>query len=80
MRKTIRFDVFGKFMTIERRNDRWLLLSESGKGIKSPVAGVEIPSDLEEEELAQFLDDIFHEHASVETPAVIRIKGSGNQP
>ena len=79
MKKAIRFDVFGKFMIIERRDDRWLLLSESGTGINSPVPGVEIPSDLEEEELTQFLDDIFHEHASVENPTVIRIKGSGKQ-
>ena len=79
MRKTIRFDVFGKSMTVERRNNRWPLLRESGTGINSPVPGVEITSDIEEEELARFLDDIFHEHASVENPAVIQIKGSSNQ-
>ena len=74
MRKTIRFDVFGNHMMVERRDNRWLLLNESGTGINSPVPGIEIPPDLEEEELAQFLDDIFHEQASVENPAVVRIK------
>ena len=74
MNKTIRFDVFGRSMTVVRRDDRWLLLSVSGTGINSPVPGVQIPSDLEEKELEQFLDDIFHEHASVENPAVTRLK------
>ena len=75
MKKPIRFDVFGKPMAVVRRDNRWLLLSITGTGINSPVSGVEIPPDLEEKELDQFLDDIFHEQASLENPAVIRIKG-----
>ena len=74
MKKPIRFDVFGKPMAVVRRDNRWLLLSITGAGINSPVSGVEIPPELEEKELEQFLDDIFHEQASRENPAVIRIK------
>ena len=75
MKKPIRFDVFGKPMAVVRGDNRWLLLSITDTGINSPVPDVEIPPDLEENELEQFLDDIFHEQASLENPAVIRIKG-----
>jgi hypothetical protein len=67
-----RFDVFGKIMCAERTDSGWRLLVLGTDGKRSP-SDVVIPSFISEEELAQYLDDIFHEWASPERPSVRRI-------
>jgi hypothetical protein len=67
-----RFDVFGKIMCAERTDSGWRLLVLGTDGKRSP-SDVVIPSFISEDELAQYLDDIFHELASPERPSVRRI-------
>jgi hypothetical protein len=66
------FDVFGKIMCAEWTDNGWrlLILGTDGKHFASDVV---VPSFVTEDELAQFLDDIFHELASPERPCVKRI-------
>lgn len=61
--KTLVFDVFGKRMLVERRGDQWLLFELGGDGKRRP-ADVVIPGGLGEHELAVYLGDLFHEHAT----------------
>ncbi len=69
----IRFNVFGKIMSVHRINDEWQLFTESNTGIRAKVYDVIIPSELSESELESFLDDIYHEYSSEEHERVIRL-------
>lgn len=67
----IKFNVFGKQMSVIKKNDEWQLFHESNTGIRSRVYDVVIPSDLEPTELGTYLDDIYHEYSSEKHPNVI---------
>ena len=66
----IKFDVFGKLMSVLRKNDEWQLFNESDSGIRSRVYDVVIPTELKPSELATYLDDIYHEYSSEKHPDV----------
>jgi len=69
----IKFNVFGKPMSILKKENEWLLFNESDTGLRSRVYDVVIPSDMEPRELATYLDDIYHEYATDKNPKVIEI-------
>ena len=69
----IKFDVFGKRMSIQREGDEWLLFRESNTGVRARVYEVVIPADLEETELATYLADIYHETANEKYSSVVRL-------
>ncbi|WP_025820040.1 DUF7661 family protein [Shewanella marina] len=69
----IKFDVFGDLMLIDRQQGQWLLFKSSGTGLRVRIYDVVIPKHLNESELAQYLDDIFHERASAQYPQVIKL-------
>lgn len=69
----IKFDVFGKPMSVLKKEQEWLLFNESDTGIRSRVYDVVIPPDLLDSELAKYLDDIYHENASDKHPRVKRL-------
>ena len=62
--ESILFDVFGRMMRAERANERWQLFLIGPEGKKRPVPDVVVPPELTANELATFLDDLFHEYAS----------------
>jgi hypothetical protein len=68
--KRLRFDVFGTQMVIERRNEQWLLFNVSNHGLLTRITDVAIPAELTDSELITYLDDIFHEKATLENAAV----------
>jgi len=68
-----KFNVFGKEMTILRKNNEWLLFNESVTGIRTRVYDVVIPAELSPQELVTYLDDIYHEYSSQQHPNVIAI-------
>ncbi|KJY72530.1 hypothetical protein TW78_11395 [Vibrio coralliilyticus] len=70
----ILFDVFGTKMSVERRNDEWILYQESETGMRVKIYDVYIPSELAENELLTFLDDMYHEHATATQTKVLRLK------
>jgi hypothetical protein len=59
----MRFNIYGRFqLDVRRENDSWEVYRlELGKRAK--VNSFVIPSTLEAEEVATYLDDIFHELA-----------------
>ena len=59
--RDIRVDVYGRFqLDIARENERWVAYRlEPGKRIR--LTELAIPSSLEADEIAQFLDDLYHE-------------------
>jgi len=69
----IKFDVFGKRMSVQRKDNEWLLFRESNTGVRARVHEVVIPDDLEESELATYLADIYHETASEKHSTVVRL-------
>ncbi|MDQ0572333.1 hypothetical protein QFZ42_004167 [Variovorax paradoxus] len=68
------FNVFGQVMAIERAEDRWnsFLMGPDGKRRKAQLA---IPPDVPRSELAQYLYDIYHEHATPTNGDVFEIGG-----
>jgi hypothetical protein len=68
----LRFNVFGKIMLAEKLGEGWRLLVLGVDGKRS-LAGVVIPDFIQEHEVGQYLDDIFHEMATLESPNVIQL-------
>ena len=69
----IKFDVFGRKMSVQRKDGEWLLFRESNTGVRARVYEVAIPAELEETELAIWLADIYHEGVSERHPLVVRL-------
>jgi hypothetical protein len=72
MADRLAFDVFGKRMAVERAPEGWQLFRVGSDGKRSP-AEVSIPAFVAEDELLQYLDDVFHEAATRENPCVKRL-------
>jgi hypothetical protein len=72
MSEEYRFDVFGRRMAIVRSENRWVayLIGTEGKRRR---AAFEIPDFIGADELMQYLDDLFHEDASPQRPAVVKL-------
>jgi hypothetical protein len=57
----MKFDVYGRFrLEVQRENDSWIVY-RLGLGRCVKLNDLIIPKDLAAEEIATFLDDIFHE-------------------
>jgi hypothetical protein len=69
----IKFNVFGKQMSVLKKDEEWQLFNEPDIGMRSRVYDVVIPSDLESTELGTYLDDIYHEYSSEKHPNVIEL-------
>lgn len=69
----IKFNVFGKEMSVIKKEHEWQLFNESDTGIRSRVYDVVIPSDLDSNDLETYLDDIYHEYSSNKHPKVVRL-------
>ncbi|REL35709.1 hypothetical protein DXX92_10360 [Thalassotalea euphylliae] len=69
----IKFDVFGKKMSVMKKELEWQLFNDSETGIHTRVYDVVIPSDLNESELEKYLDDIYHEYSSERYSRVKRL-------
>lgn len=61
----MKFDIYGRFqLEVRRENGAWIVYrSELGK--RSMLNDVIIPPDLAAEEIATYLDDVFHEYAGI---------------
>jgi hypothetical protein len=72
MQQEYRFDVFGRRMAIARSEGAWVAYLIGAEG-KRRRAAFEIPDFVRADELAQYLDDIFHEDASPQRPCVVQL-------
>ena len=66
----LKFNVFGRIMSVLKINNEWQLFNEPDIGIRSRVYDVVIPAELSEDELLTYLDDIYHELATEKRPRV----------
>lgn len=59
----MKFNIYGRFQVdVQREDDVWVVYrSELGK--RALLHDVVVPADLTNNELATYLDDIFHEYA-----------------
>ena len=60
----MRFDIYGRFQVeVRREHGAWTAWrSELGK--RSPLHDLIIPAQLAEDDIAVYLDNVFHEYAS----------------
>ena len=63
------FDVFGRRIIVEATEGGWVAFYQDNDGKRRPADFV-IPHDLDSEEIANYLDDLFHEFATEEHPRV----------
>jgi len=59
----LRYNVFGRIVLIRRDGAAWRAFSVGADGKRAP-AGFEVPDFLGEDEIEQFLFDLFHELAA----------------
>lgn len=67
-----RFNVFGRLFDIERRNAGWSVLQVGNDGKRAP-AGFVIREFVADDELEQFLFDLFHEQAAYRQGGIARV-------
>lgn len=67
-----RFDVFGRSVLVERTASGWRAWHLGAEGKRRP-AEFQVPSNLAADELCGYLDDLSHEFATADRPAVRRI-------
>jgi hypothetical protein len=72
IRPSVKLDVFGTVMVVERHEGIWRTFAVGPDGKRSLV-NIPVPDSISEEELGQYFDDIYHEAATVHRPAVIRL-------
>jgi hypothetical protein len=62
--KTLKFDLFGRELHLLRRDDTWQAFYPGNEGKRRPARDIVIPRDIEESDLARYLDDLCHEWAT----------------
>lgn len=67
------FNVFGRLLQIEKFQNEWRAYHLSNDGKRRPSSLV-IPNFVQEDELIQYLTDIFHENASPKHPEVLKVR------
>jgi len=74
----LRFNVFGRLVAIVGSQGSWTAFSLGSEGKRAP-AGFVVPDFLAEEELCQYLGDLFHESATPSNGDVFRIQPSSDR-
>ena len=72
MSTPVKLDVFGRQMLVERHEGGWRTWLVGSDGKRSPV-NIPVPDSISEAELVQYFDDIYHEAATPQRPAVVRL-------
>ncbi len=71
--KSLKFNVFGKHVLVTEHNGGWTTYYLSTEGKRRPAIDIVVPSDIQESEIGQYLDDLCHEWATERNPVVKRI-------
>lgn len=71
--RRIKLDVFGRLMLAERTASGWQLFHVGSDGKRSLATDIVIPDFISEDELDQYLADVFHESATRKHPEVKRL-------
>ena len=67
------FNVFGRLHDVERVGEAWTVLAVGSDGKRAPADFV-IPEFVVDEELEQFLFDLFHETAAYRKGDIFRVR------
>lgn len=70
-----RFDVYCRIVVIERGHGQMWLAYWQGADGKRGKADFPVPSRLSPADLENYLEELFHEWATPERPAIIRLEG-----
>ena len=62
--KALKFDLFGREVLITRDEDGWQAFYLGNEGKRRPARDIIIPRNIEEANMAQYLDDLYHEWAT----------------
>lgn len=73
MPQKLRFNVFGRLYSVQREGPLWQAYAEGADGKRAP-AGFVVPDFLAEDEIEQYLFDLFHESATPGNGGVSRIE------
>lgn len=69
------FNVFGRHIGVKREGDRWLVFcADLAERKFSRLYEIVIPDDMIEDEIPNWLGDIFHEAATERHPDVKRVE------
>ncbi len=72
--KMMIYNVFGRHLGVERKDERWLVYRvDLTEGKSSRLYDAVIPDSLSEAEILGWLEDIFHEAANAINPEVKKI-------
>ncbi len=72
MTDSVKLDVFGQHLLVERCEGAWRTYQLGSDGKRSLV-DVVVPESVTENELAQYFEDLYHEGATPLRPAVVRL-------
>lgn len=70
----MRIDLYGCEIEVFRRESGWDVFYPGADGKRRIAKDIVIPAWIDEEELAGYLNDLFHEHATPEHPTVRVLK------
>jgi hypothetical protein len=73
MTAPLRFDVYGTLMQAERSPTGWQIFRSGADGKRVDLK-IAVPAGVGENELEQYLDDLFHESATPAHPCVRRLR------
>jgi len=71
--KTLKFDVYGRFVLIEETAGGWRAFYLGSEGKRRPARDIIVPPNIQESEIAQYLDDLCHEWATDRNNSVNRV-------
>lgn len=71
--KSIKFNVFGRDVLIEKNEDGWQAFYLGSEGKRRPARDIVVPPNVEESKLTQYLDDLCHEWATDRNKSVKRV-------
>ena len=70
---TIKFNVFGRLVTVEKADSGWAVYYPGADGKRRPAQDIIIPAFVSETELENYLSDLCHEWATDNHPNVRRL-------
>jgi hypothetical protein len=70
--KDLKFKIFGKLIAITGEAGAWRGYYFGNEGKRRPADFI-VPHDVQEEELCEYLADLFHEHATPRNNTAVRL-------
>jgi hypothetical protein len=71
--KSIKFNVYGRLVTVEKTDSGWAVFYPGADGKRRPAEDIIIPAFVSETELENYLADLCHEWATDNHPSVGRL-------